>query len=63
MKHEIKVIKHLLKLALDLHLTEWAELGAEFDRAFDDLESRFERLESAVAKLEAERREAEGKAA
>jgi len=63
MKHEIKVIKHLLKLALDLHLTEWGPVAGEFESAFDALESRFERLERSVAKLEAERREAEGRAA
>ena len=63
MKHEIKVIKELLRVALDMHLTEWANLGSGFDDAFDRLEARFERLESAVAKLEAERREAEGRAA
>ena len=56
MKHEIKVIKELLKLAIDMHLTEWGQIAGEFESAFDALESRFERLERSVAKLEAERR-------
>lgn len=64
MKHEITVIKALLKMALDLHLeADWTHLHAAFDKAFDDLEARFDRLETSVAKLEAERRDAEGRAA
>ena len=58
MIREIRDIKDFLKLAIDCHLADWEKLHAAFDRAFDDLERRFERLESNVAKLEAERQEA-----
>ena len=63
MIREIRDIQDLLRLALDMHKADWSGLHSAFNRAFDDLETRFERLESSVDKLEAERREAEGRAA
>lgn len=63
MIREIRDIRDFLKMALDTQGHDWGTLHAAFDRAFVDLENRIERLESAVAKLEAERKEAEGRAA
>ena len=63
MIREIRDIQDLLRLALDMHKADWSELHSAFNRAFDNLETRFERLENIAKKLEAERREAEGRVA
>ena len=63
MIREIRDIQDLLRLALDMHKADWSGLHSAFNRAFDDLETRVERLENIVNKLEAERRETEGRAA